>query len=216
MKKHKFLTLTEVINQDSNAPIYAINNSPMSVIERAGELTIPVPKPNGAGYNHLFIPMTWLPVELTSQIPRDQLLQSVELRQALNDGLIGLISEKSANSLNSESGAKQERKRLNDLRKQTQLNVSRSMTDNQAEVITGAPAQATGFSDSFTNWVERMVTQPDRKILNEVRIRRVFKLSEIKYMISSFHEKTETIQMLNEMLAQRRAAKKKKVAKESA
>ncbi len=211
MKKPKPLTLTQILNQDPALPVWALNNSPMSTIERAGELTIPVPKPNGSGYNHLILPMTWLPIDLTSQIPRDQLLESVELRKALNEELLVLISEKDAQALMKEPGARAERKRLSDMRKQTQLNVSRSVTDAPtATVHDGSGAQVKqSVSAQFQRWVSSMAEQPDVKVLNEVRVRRVFRISQLKYMLHHLSHKPETVKLLNSMLERRRAARKK-------
>jgi len=218
MKKHKFLSIAQVASQDPNISIWAINNSPMSSIERAGEITIPIPKPNGAGYNHLSIPMTWLPIELTSQIPRDQLLQSVELRHAINEELIGLISEKDASHLMGEPEARAERKRLREARSQVQLAVSRALSNDgstEAHVVNpedSGTKSGSAVTQNFRMWVSRMAQQPDRKIVNEIRIRRVFKIAQIKFMLSELSSKTDTVSVLNEMLEQRRAAKRAKNA----
>jgi len=102
------------LEQDSNdrAPIWVLNSSAQSRAKQAGEVHIGIPKRNGTKVDDLFLPMTWLPIRITDQIPRSQLLESSEFRNAVNSRVMELISAERAAKILAEDGADEERERL--------------------------------------------------------------------------------------------------------
>lgn len=131
-------------NPKSTRPIWGINVAADSpVVQVQGEVLLAIPRPNGGNPDALRVPQTWLPMELTRDIPRKRLLASSEFRSAVTKGLIGLISEEDAQRLLRQSGAKEEQKRLD---AQT-LNIraagaARTIADSGAEI-----ARADGVKD---------------------------------------------------------------------
>lgn len=131
-----YITLSDLDKQGtkSMAPIWAINIADQSRIGRAGEIVIAVSKPNGQGQPDLLhMPQTWLPQEVTRIIPRKRLLNSTEFRKAVNDNLLGLISEETAAKLMRQSGAKEEQSRLAAMQKHIQdAGAARTISDSTA------------------------------------------------------------------------------------
>lgn len=232
MKTPKFLSLTDIFELPPRSPLWAINNSPNSDVARVGSLIIPISKPNGTGFNHLNVPVTWLPVDLTMEIPREHILDSAEFRQALGKGLLGIISDADAKRLLSDPDAKEEQRRLRDAKRQSQLAVSKSLTDSTNTATTVEEAKragadfvhsgklaaagvkdfAPGITMNFKMMVDRWAGLPDAKILSELRIQRSFKISQIKFMIENLGEKPDTIAQLTKILTRKRLAKAKKRA----
>ena len=87
------ITIASLEEGDHTKAIWALNGSANSAARQAGEVHIGIPKRNGTKVDDLFLPMTWLPIRITDQIPRAQLLESSEFRNAVNNGLLTLISE---------------------------------------------------------------------------------------------------------------------------
>ncbi len=93
--------------------IWGINTADRSQLAVAGEVLLAIPKRNGNGQpDPLRIPQTWLPQELTRDIPRQRLLQSSEFRKAVSSQLIGLIDEATAHRILQQNGATEEQQRL--------------------------------------------------------------------------------------------------------
>src|ERR1700737_3011856 len=96
-----------------NSPIWGINTSAQSILDQSGEVLVSIPKANGNGQpDALRIQQTWLPQELTRDIPRQRLLRSSEFRKAVTSKLIGLIDVETAQRMLRQSGAKEEQERL--------------------------------------------------------------------------------------------------------
>lgn len=102
------ITLREVENQEKGG-IYVLNKT--RDIER-GRVVFQVPKANGVGSDAVIIPPTFIPLDLTEQVSRKQLLESSEFRKAVNSRRVELISESEYESLMKDPMAGPERDRL--------------------------------------------------------------------------------------------------------
>src|SRR5690606_24951873 len=60
----------------------------------------------------LSLDKTWLPTDVTLQVPRTQILQSTEFRRAVQERLIALIDEETAQKLLRSEGAEEEQLRI--------------------------------------------------------------------------------------------------------
>lgn len=102
------ISLRDVENQERGG-VFILNKS--SGIER-GRIVFPVPKANGIGSDAVVIPPTFIPLDLTEQVSRKQLLESSEFRRAVNSRRIELIDAAEYERLMREQGAQEERDRL--------------------------------------------------------------------------------------------------------
>lgn len=114
----KWTTLAE-LEQKSIGPVWVMNTSEKS--GDAAQILISVPKVNGTGVDVVRIPRTFIPIDLTMQVPRAQLLNAAEFRKTLQKGLINLASEPYAKALLSTSDGKAEQRRIENALMQAQV-----------------------------------------------------------------------------------------------
>ncbi len=97
----------------NNKPIWGLNSVAESDLRAVGEIHLSIKQSNGNGSpDPLYMPVTWLPRELTATITRRRLLESSEFRRACHNGLITLISKEDAMRMLEQPGARAEQKRL--------------------------------------------------------------------------------------------------------
>lgn len=97
----------------NNKPIWGLNSVADSDLQTTGEVHLSIKQVNGNGNpDPLFLPVTWLPKELTATITRRRLLESSDFRRAVQNKLITLISTKDAMRMMEQPGARAEQKRL--------------------------------------------------------------------------------------------------------
>jgi hypothetical protein len=81
------------------ASVFCINTSDLEGAREKGDVLMTV-RLNGSTDPELIrIPLTWIPIDLTSFVPIEALLTSVELRKAINSGTVTLINEETANAI---------------------------------------------------------------------------------------------------------------------
>jgi hypothetical protein len=132
----KFLPISNFDrNVKSTKPIWGINTAAESELGQVGEVLITVPNANGGQPDRLLIQPTWLPQELTRVIQRKRLLESVEFRQAVERGLIGLISREEAERLLRQDGAAEEQEKIRERARQVrQAGSARTLADSKTEI----------------------------------------------------------------------------------
>lgn len=91
--------------------LWVINISDQ-VVTSGGAISLSVQRKDGEPVL-IEIPRTWLALDLGTYAPRSEVLASTKFMKAVNDGLIGLVSEDVADALNSDPSAAAERARLN-------------------------------------------------------------------------------------------------------
>ncbi len=89
--------------------IWAVNKT--SKNERR-QLIFTVAKNSGQGQDVIFLPSTWIPIDLTGQITKKNLLDSSDFRKAVSAGIITILTEEEAATINAEEGASLERERI--------------------------------------------------------------------------------------------------------
>jgi hypothetical protein len=134
----KLLSIQHFENEGAKSlgAIWGINTA-METLKVQGEVLIAIPRPQGQGGtpDELRIQQTWLPQELTKNIPRRRLLSSTEFRRAVNGGLIGLISEEQAMKMLGQSGAREEQQRLEAVTAHIKkAGSARTIADSKADV----------------------------------------------------------------------------------
>lgn len=123
-------------NLKSTKPIWGINTAAESDLGMVGEILITVPSANGGQPDRLLIQPTWLPQELTRVIQRRRLLAAVEFRQAVERGLIGLVSAEEAQRLLRQDGAAEEQEKIRErAREIRKAGSARTLADSKTEII---------------------------------------------------------------------------------
>lgn len=134
----KQLTIRDIENQDRGG-IFVLNKS--RGIEK-GRIVFQVPKLNGIGSDAVVIPATFIPIDLTEQVSRKQVLESSAFRRAVNSRRIELISEEEYNSLMGQPGATEEQNKLFNM-EQVHMNTVQSLDnimDRERNVVDPALA----------------------------------------------------------------------------
>lgn len=130
-------------NAKSTKPIWGINTAADSELQTNGEILIAIPNPHGGKPDRLLVAQTWLPQDLTRVVGRKRLLESSELRAAVSNGLIGLISADDAAALLRQDGADEEKERIRERNMQIRAaGQARTLADSKTEI-----ARADGVKD---------------------------------------------------------------------
>ena len=205
----KFVKISDLEQGDQRDPIWALNGSSESEVGAAGEVHVGIPKVNGNKTDDLYLPQTWLPINLTDQIPRGQLLVSSEFRNAVTTGLVVLISAEFAAELEQGEGVTEERQRLNDLKRHVrEATAHRSITDSGAEVvstseITDRPTTETAAGELDSNFVmfaNMLDTKTDIEALNLVKSRGKLLGKELRHLIRELKDKPKTVSFIRAKL----------------
>lgn len=176
----RYISIAETELQDATTPIWAVNSAAETAVGSAGEIHIGIPKLSGSRIDNLSIPQTWLPIRLTDQIPRAQLLGATEFRTPVNSGLITLVTPEYAESILAQDGAEEERQRLTEYKRAVNdaLRAQR-LTDE----VTELEEEASQFTQQFTMFAESLSVKSDTDALNAIRTRAKFTRAEIAHII---------------------------------
>lgn len=101
-------TLREVEEANSKT-VFVVNTTKK---DKRGQVIFSVPKVNGVGDDAVTIPATWIPIELTEQVSKNQLFASSDFRKAVSRGLISLVDHKWATDVLKSREATEELERL--------------------------------------------------------------------------------------------------------
>lgn len=132
----KFLPISNFDrNAKSTRPIWGINTAADSDLGMVGDILITVPSQHGGQPDRLVVQPTWLPQELTRVVQRKRLLDSVEFRQAVENGLISLISIEDAQRLLRQDGAAEEQDKIRERARQVrQAGAPRTLAESKTEI----------------------------------------------------------------------------------
>jgi hypothetical protein len=216
MKKET--SISEIEQADLREPIWALNGSAQSEVNQAGAVYIAIPKLNGNGADNLVLPQTWLPICITEAIPKAQLLACTELRTAVNNRLLVLITKEYAQELLQQKGVEEERQRLIDLKRHIrEATAARSITESGADitlvgddvkkpdpVVATQEALSTGFV-MYANSIEPM---EDIATLNSLRNRGRFSKAELLHLQDAVRNKEASLDFIKSTIVERKAAAK--------
>ena len=217
MKVKRRTTLAE-LELSTTGPVWALNSS-SSVVGAGlgGDIHIGVPKLNGSKTDPLHVLLTWLPVDLTASIPRDQLLASSEFRKAVKDGLLTLITPEHAAEIEQQEGADEERARLNAKRdavrrteaarnltgnKVGEIKMVSTMTadDDEEAAAPEAPVKKTSVTATFKSAMQALAQRSDIDTLNVLRTRAITR-AQVSHAAKLFRDKPKTAAHLAKLLA---------------
>lgn len=120
----KYTTISD-LEKSNKGRVWAMNN-----LSQAGMVLIGVPKRNGNGQDVAKIPHTFIPIDLTMQVNKAQLLDSSDFRKAVQSKLIRLVTDEyAAKILSSAEGKKEEQI--------VAQNMSRAKLAIESEILNG-------------------------------------------------------------------------------
>lgn len=114
-KIKRSMTIAELEATGDKGPVWVLNTM---TGDMQGQLLINVPKKHGNGQDLARIPKTFIPIDLTDQVSKGQLLESSEFRKTITGGLLKLITQEYAELvLGSDEGREEKRRVLNEMNK---------------------------------------------------------------------------------------------------
>lgn len=114
------LSITDIARPEhDHTPVWVLNKSRG---DTRGPILFTCPRKGTNDVNCVRVPDTFIPINVLDHIPKDQLLDSVDFRNALNKGLIVIIDELEAREILSKPGVDQEIDRLN--QQQSKINTA--------------------------------------------------------------------------------------------
>jgi hypothetical protein len=108
-KIKRSMTIADLEESGEKGPVWVLNTM---TGDMQGQLLINVPKKHGNGQDLVRVPKTFIPLDLTDQVSKGQLLESSEFRKTITGGLLKLITSEYANLVLSSDEGKEERRRV--------------------------------------------------------------------------------------------------------
>lgn len=120
------------------------------------------------------IPNTWIPVDLTEQVTKRQLMESTDFRRSLRNGLLDLISDEDAEEILATEDARAEMKRLRQAaksHKRQSPQVNGNLPNMQPPAANSAPEEAPANmpSPAAQTIALQMAESTDMEIANTIR-----------------------------------------------
>ncbi len=152
-KVKKFMSI-EQLEEVEKGPVFVINATSG---ELGGNLLFSVPKLNGNGHDLIRVPKTFIPIDLSMQVSRQQLIASSEFRSTVNKGLIKIASREYANMLLQSEDGRAEQLRIQNEMKAARMVVENAVVQEDSEddyiEVKAAEKEAKKASDADTNTV---------------------------------------------------------------
>lgn len=114
-KVKRSMTIAELEETGEKGSVWVLNTM---TGDMQGQLLINVPKKHGNGQDLVRVPKTFIPMDLTDQVSKGQLLESSEFRKTITGGLLKLITPEYADLvLGSDEGREERRRVTNEMNK---------------------------------------------------------------------------------------------------
>lgn len=215
-KQQRMRTTLEELEKSEVGPVWVINNTG-DVLDMAANLMFSVPKINGTGTDPVRVPRTFIPLDLTQQVPKKQLMQSSEFRNTVRKGHLRLVSPEYAAAVMKLPDAQAELQRLTEnMRASSASLAARTIVDTEetfdpenvslhiskpkekshsirasAPIEVSVALQTMVITSKEQKWSEN-------RILAELRSRtNTFKDADIKFLLGEFAGLPRVTELLN-------------------
>lgn len=150
------------LEKSNTGPVWVLNTSKGS---NRSIIVLSVPKAQG-GTDNVRVPVTFLPINLTDQVPKRQLLQSSDFRRAVSSRWLSLVSEEEAQKVMGRPGAQEEIDRL--------MMEERTINNDSARMVAGVEnpeaVASTGISPRVQQFISTLEESSEPKAaLNTLR-----------------------------------------------
>lgn len=224
--KQKRYTTLEELEKTERGPVWVLNTTER--IEKGGaKMIMSVPKLNGVGNDTVRVPRSFIPFDLTMQVPKAQLLASSEFRSSVGKGHIKLCTPEYAAAILSTEEGKEEARAIENAMRATdiaaqnlgvaeledeedqyfdpsKMNINTSKATKKPVKIEGEP------NIKFATLVNNAVQEnwPQIKVLTAIRNYGKLTKQDIKYAAAKFSSSPKVMKFLQEEMAKLRAAAK--------
>jgi hypothetical protein len=230
----KELTISQ-LEETEKGSIWILNSAARSQFELEGEILINIPNAQGKP-DMMKIPQSWLPYEATAKFPKKRILESVEFRSAVMNGLISLISEEDAMRMSREDGAVAERQRIKAVEAHIKAaGAPRKISDANVDIVNpnelqrgngvpvkvhgdfeaqdavhqikaGVQANADGLKPNFVAFFDKIKTMDDVSALNALKNKGRFARRELRWMRDHLTHHPKTVKAIKSRLVELRKA----------
>lgn len=147
----KTLSIQEVESSNTTV-VWGMNNTKA---EHRGSIIFNVPSSNGStGIDSVVLPQTFLPMNLTEQVTKRQLLESSQFRRAIASGMLSIIEDEEARQMHQLPGADLEREKL----KREMINGVTGIGDDALGVNVGLESTSSSNGNRIDNVLPAVVT----------------------------------------------------------
>ncbi len=224
------LSIDELEASGDKGSVWILNSAARSVHQLEGELLINIPNAQGKA-ELLRVAQSWLPQNATARFTKRRLMESTEFRNAVVEGLVTLIDEKTAGLILKEDGSKEEQQRLaklaNHVKEQgsarkisdakvdiindNQINSGNTtptevFNSDQTQAIKAGATSANGMSPNFMAFFEKMKSQDDVSALNSIKSRNSFSRKELRFLRDNLPAHPKTTKVLRSRLVELKKA----------
>lgn len=189
-KIQKYLTIQQAIEQDPKSPLYLLNISEESELTdyMAGDVYLSAR--SDGDIIPIKVPKTWLPVEVTTMAPRDAILKSRFFMNAVNNGLVKIITREYAEELTGSEGADDERARMAAMDARMRAATSnRKVVPEKGKTLDTSEAETTELPIQFRVKVTAMNEMSEKEAMVELRGMRRLSEDRARYMIENLTHK---------------------------
>lgn len=177
----KQLTMRDVIAQDKHEDIWVLNSTKGN---RRGNVFFTVANATGTREDQVNVPSTFIPINLTNQVTREQLLGSSSFRKAVNHELLKVVDAKDAEAFMKEPDAARE---WNSVRAQMIDSVAGEaafgMDKEQPAQVQQDAVTSAGVSVPVSQFIDLMDTKKDSEALSELRNMGDLEIAEYKAIL---------------------------------
>lgn len=149
------------LNDSKDFDVWVLNNFSG---DARGDIYIDVAKQSGQGTDLIMIPNTFVPVNLSDQVSKKQLIKSSDFRRAINSRYVLLISDKDAADKLAEDGAQEEADRVRGLISGKNEAGAAAINSMVGKVVT----DENGMTSVDTEIEEDKVSKPVRMLIEGV------------------------------------------------
>lgn len=183
MSKVISMTLQEIGKQEVYDNVWVLNTTEG---EDRGQVFFTVANAQGTREDNVVVPITWVPLNLTAQVTRAQLLDSASFRRALSVGFLAVISDDEAKKLLEKSGGSEEARRVQqEMVGRASEDAKSGMGNNDAKpaAVSNGATSAPEISVPVSMFIEAMDTVTDAEALNSYRTLGRLKLPEMRAIL---------------------------------
>ena len=177
----KQLTMREVVAQDKHEDIWVMNATKGN---RRGNVFFTVANATGTREDQVNVPATFIPINLTNQVTREQLLSSSSFRRAVNHEMLKLVLPEDAEKFMKEPDSIRE---FEQVRAQMIDSVAGEaqygMDKEQSTQVQHDTVTAAGISVPVSQFIDLMDTKKDSDALTELRNMGDLEIAEYKAIL---------------------------------
>lgn len=189
--QQNFLTVAQAEKDKSSSSLWVLNNSGnQGSLKQKGVINISIPEGNGQ-VNTIRVPITFIPIDLTTQATKNAVLSNPQFRRLVQGGLLRILSADHAEELLQSPDAQEEQRRIFSLGSADELQPLQETAPEQVKNIIQAD-QGT-ISGYALNLAHNSDGNEDDLVASLKANASTLTTEELKYIVNnSIHAKVKT------------------------